>query len=201
MSKLISNKAIETKERITRVAEEMFVEKGYAATTLRDISAKANVTTGAFYKYYKCKEDILVAIFNEGFTKQWEKFYELKEDFSPFDYAEMVGEMNKGLASAFGLDLLKVYCAAQWEIGNQGSLWKVLDSEKYSLYDQALLEKLVNKYSTKYSSNEVDDIILKVDRGVILDWIIKQGTYDIQEATTKMLLMVFKEIFDKWNWE
>ncbi|WP_432404131.1 TetR/AcrR family transcriptional regulator [Wukongibacter sp. M2B1] len=200
MSKLISNKALETKARITRIAEALFIEKGYAATTLREIAAQANVTTGAFYKYYSCKEDILISIFNEGFTKQWEKFFELKEDFTPINYAEMVGDMNKGLVSNFGLELLKVYCSAQLDMGNQGSLWKVLDSEKYSLHDQMLLEELVNKYSTKYSWTEVDDIILKVDRGVILDWLIKQGTHDIREATIKMLLMVFREIFDKWDW-
>lgn len=192
---------METRARITRTAECLFVERGYAATTLREIASKANVTTGAFYKYYSSKEEILIAIFNEGFTKQWEKFYELEEDFTPINYAEMVGKMNKGLVDTFGLELLKIYCSAQWDMGNQGSLWKVLDSEKYSVYDQSLLEKLVNKYSTKYSWIEVDDIILKVDRGVILDWLIKQGTYDIEEATSKMLLMVFREIFNKWDWK
>ncbi|MGB5824752.1 MAG: TetR/AcrR family transcriptional regulator [Proteocatella sp.] len=198
---MISNKALETKAKITRIAESLFVKKGYTNTTLREIAAKADVTTGAFYKYYSSKDEILVAIFNEGFTRQWEKFYALKEDFTPDDYAGMVAEMNRGLSETFGLELLKIYCSAQWDTGNQGSLWKALDSEKYSAYDQSLLEKLAKKYSTKYSWTEIDDIILKVDRGVILDWLIKQGNYDIEKATRKMLLIVFREIFDLWNGE
>ena len=179
----------------------MFIEKGYVATTLRDITAKAGVTTGAFYKHYGSKEEILISIFNDGFTKQWEKFYELKEDITPITYAKIIGEINNGLADAFGTELLKVYCTAQLEMGNSGSLWKILDSEKYSRYEQVLLENLVSRYSTKYSWDQVDDIIAKIDRGVILDWIIKQGSYNLGKETNEMLLMIFEVIFDKWDWK
>ncbi len=197
----MSGKAVLTKERIKRTAEKMFIEKGYVATTLRDITAKAGVTTGAFYKHYGSKEEILISIFNDGFTKQWEKFYELKEDITPITYAKIIGEINNGLADAFGTELLKVYCTAQLEMGNSGSLWKILDSEKYSRYEQVLLENLVSRYSTKYSWDQVDDIIAKIDRGVILDWIIKQGSYNLGKETNEMLLMIFEVIFDKWDWK
>lgn len=197
----MSGKAVLTKERIKRTAEKMFIEKGYVATTLRDITAKAGVTTGAFYKHYGSKEEILISIFNDGFTKQWEKFYELKEDITPITYAKIIGEINNGLADAFGTELLKVYCTAQLEMGNSGSLWKILDSEKYSRYEQVLLENLVSRYSTKYSWDQVDDIIAKIDRGVILDWIIKQGSYNLGRETNEMLLMIFEVIFDKWDWK
>ena len=197
----MSGKAVLTKERIKRTAEKMFIEKGYVATTLRDITAKAGVTTGAFYKHYGSKEEILISIFNDGFTKQWEKFYELKEDITPITYAKIIGEINNRLADAFGTELLKVYCTAQLEMGNSGSLWKILDSEKYSRYEQVLLENLVSRYSTKYSWDQVDDIIAKIDRGVILDWIIKQGSYNLGKETNEMLLMIFEVIFDKWDWK
>lgn len=197
----MSGKAVLTKERIKRTAEKMFIEKGYVATTLRDITAKAGVTTGAFYKHYGSKEEILISIFNDGFTKQWEKFYELKEDITPITYAKIIGEINNGLADAFGTELLKVYCTAQLEMGNSGSLWKILDSEKYSRYEQVLLENLVSRYSTKYSWDQVDDIIAKIDRGVIFDWIIKQGSYNLGKETNEMLLMIFEVIFDKWDWK
>ena len=197
----MSGKAVLTKERIKRTAEKMFIEKGYVATTLRDITAKAGVTTGAFYKHYGSKEEILISIFNDGFTKQWEKFYELKEDITPITYAKIIGEINNGLADAFGTELLKVYCTAQLEMGNSGSLWKILDSEKYSRYEQVLLENLVSRYSTKYSWDQVDDIIAKIDRGVILDWIIKQGSYNLGKETNEMLLIIFEVIFDKWDWK
>ena len=201
MEKTMSGKAVLTKERIKSTAEKMFIEKGYVATTLRDITAKAGVTTGAFYKHYGSKEEILISIFNDGFTKQWEKFYELKEDITPITYAKIIGEINNGLADAFGTELLKVYCTAQLEMGNSGSHWKILDSEKYSRYEQVLLENLVSRYSTKYSWDQVDDIIAKIDRGVILDWIIKQGSYNLSKETNEMLLMIFEVIFDKWDWK
>ena len=71
----MSGKAVLTKERIKRTAEKMFIEKGYVATTLRDITAKAGVTTGAFYKHYGSKEEILISIFNGRYRTRQTALY------------------------------------------------------------------------------------------------------------------------------
>ncbi len=43
---------------ILECAREEFLEKGYKNATLRDICAKANVTTGAMYKRYRNKQEL-----------------------------------------------------------------------------------------------------------------------------------------------
>jgi len=44
-------------------ALEVFVEKGFAATRLDDVAARAGVSKGTVYLYFKSKDDLLVSIF------------------------------------------------------------------------------------------------------------------------------------------
>ena len=47
-----------THEIILNAALKMFLENGFINTSLRDLCKKCNVTTGAFYKHFKDKEDV-----------------------------------------------------------------------------------------------------------------------------------------------
>lgn len=52
-----------TRETIARVALDLFVERGYHATTLADIAEAADVSTRTIFAYYPGKEDILFCEF------------------------------------------------------------------------------------------------------------------------------------------
>ena len=51
-----------TRQHIYRVASNLFLEKGYEATTLKDIAEAADVSTGTLYRYFPSKGDFLVEI-------------------------------------------------------------------------------------------------------------------------------------------
>src|SRR6516165_7364868 len=48
-----------TRDTIARVAHQLFVERGYQATTLPDIAEAADVSTRTIFAYFPSKEDIL----------------------------------------------------------------------------------------------------------------------------------------------
>jgi AcrR family transcriptional regulator len=48
-----------TREEIARAAHELFVKRGYNATTLPDIAEAAGVSTRTIFAYFPSKEDIL----------------------------------------------------------------------------------------------------------------------------------------------
>ncbi len=52
----------ETRERITRVALELFAEKGFESTTVDEICARADVAKGTFFNYFPRKEAVLGAV-------------------------------------------------------------------------------------------------------------------------------------------
>jgi AcrR family transcriptional regulator len=51
-----------TRERILDVALELFVEQGYATTSLREVAERLGVTKAALYYHFQSKEDILMAL-------------------------------------------------------------------------------------------------------------------------------------------
>jgi AcrR family transcriptional regulator len=60
-----------TKNRrlILEAGIKVFIAKGVAETTVRDIIRSTGLASGTFYNYFKSKEDVLVAIFDD-FAKE-----------------------------------------------------------------------------------------------------------------------------------
>lgn len=54
-----------TRETITRVALELFEERGYQVTTLAEIAEAADISTRTIFAYFPSKEDILFSEFPE----------------------------------------------------------------------------------------------------------------------------------------
>lgn len=53
------------KEKLISAAKTEFLEKGYEKASLRSISGRAGVTTGAVYFFFKNKEDLFTSIVSE----------------------------------------------------------------------------------------------------------------------------------------
>jgi len=51
---------------ILDVAARLFREKGYAATSMRDIAAAAQMLPGSLYYHFAAKDDLLVAVYEKG---------------------------------------------------------------------------------------------------------------------------------------
>mgnify|MGYP000452777623 CR=1 FL=1 len=51
---------------LTAAALDLFVEKGFAATRLEDVAARAGVSKGTLYLYYENKEALFKAVIQEG---------------------------------------------------------------------------------------------------------------------------------------
>lgn len=52
----------ERQKNILTAATEMFAEKGFAATSTREIAKKAGVAEGTIFRHYKTKKDLLLSI-------------------------------------------------------------------------------------------------------------------------------------------
>ncbi len=72
-----TRKGEETAERILNVAEEIFAEKGYAGTTLRDIAARADIRNPSIYNHFDGKESLYLAVLERGIRPMLKLFAEL----------------------------------------------------------------------------------------------------------------------------
>ena len=61
----VTLRAEDTRRKIYEAAMQMFREKGFDETTMRDIAAKAGVALGGTYYYYSSKDAIVLAFYRE----------------------------------------------------------------------------------------------------------------------------------------
>ena len=75
----ISSLENNSRERLLETATELFAEKGYAATSVREIVEKAGVSKPVLYYYFKSKEGLFYAILEWAAEVQQEILNEIFE--------------------------------------------------------------------------------------------------------------------------
>ena len=78
-----------TKERILRIALELFAQNGYLGTSMNDIAGQLGITKAALYKHYASKQEILDKIVERMNKMDYERAeaYEMPET-EPDGFAE-----------------------------------------------------------------------------------------------------------------
>ncbi len=61
----ITKPASERRQEIIDTARELFIQNGFIATQISDISKRMNVAQGLVYHYFKSKTDVLYAVIDE----------------------------------------------------------------------------------------------------------------------------------------
>ena len=59
----LTPKALRTRERILGAALALFAERGYEATTMRDVAREAGASVGLAYRYFASKEEFALALY------------------------------------------------------------------------------------------------------------------------------------------
>ncbi len=60
-----STKGEQTRQRIVDTALGLFERRGYAETTLRDIADAAHISIGLTYRYFRRKEELVLALYEQ----------------------------------------------------------------------------------------------------------------------------------------
>ena len=79
-----------TLENILEVARSEFLVNGYRAVGLREIVKKAGVTTGAFYGYFKNKEELFSALVEEEYNHLLTLYKSMLDSFGAMPREEQV---------------------------------------------------------------------------------------------------------------
>lgn len=90
-----SNTKSNTLNSIHKAAKKEFLQKGFQSASLRNIVKEAGVTTGAFYGYYKSKEELFEALVEEPVSVLMERFIEAQNVFSSLPAGDQEENMGK----------------------------------------------------------------------------------------------------------
>lgn len=85
---------------ILKAALECFSERGFAATKLDDIAARADVTKGTLYLYFKSKEEIFESVVREEIVNNIGNFEKIAADES-LSSAELLKRLFEFVARVF----------------------------------------------------------------------------------------------------
>lgn len=79
------------KDEILQAAKKLFLEVGYAKTSMRRIASDVGVSATALYLYYKNKADIMHALHQEGFKILNQEFKILRLVENPLERLKAMG--------------------------------------------------------------------------------------------------------------
>lgn len=89
-------KRVHTKARLLRAAVEVLAERGYHASSIDEICARAGYTRGAFYSNYSSKDELVVEVFDQYATQRRERLAALAaSDVTPDTLARELLELNE----------------------------------------------------------------------------------------------------------
>ena len=83
-----------TLDSILEVAKSEFLVHGYRAVGLREIVKKAGVTTGAFYGYFKNKEELFSALVEKEYNHLLEIYRTMIEGFGSLPMEEQIRNLD-----------------------------------------------------------------------------------------------------------
>ena len=83
-----------TLQRIHQAAKTEFLEKGYKDASLRNIVKTAGMTTGAFYGYYRSKEELFEALVGKHYDHILTCFKKAQQEFSKIPHEQQPEVMS-----------------------------------------------------------------------------------------------------------
>lgn len=183
------------KAALSNAAHDIFLEKGYKSTNISDITKKAGMAVGSFYKYYQSKEDIFLEIY----TKENEQVRNKIIDTIDWD-----GEPVEVIDHLFNLlleDILDNTILAEW---NKEGISDVLHKYYYSEEGKAdytfhhFLKSTFQERLDKegYDKQTVNQIIKVYDLIYYIDCHVTDKEFEDYSETLRILVKNFlKGIF------
>lgn len=195
MSSSLTNRqkqAIRTKNKIFDVAIALFEQNGFANVSIEEICAKADVSIGTFYYYYASKSDV----FFELYTRADHYFeHTVKKRVQSGSYVDRVAKYFDSYVhycELTGIEMMKQMMNAE----NKNFI-------KEGRYMQGLLIDMLREGQEKreigrrLSPKQLCDYLFVVVRGIIFDWCLHDGDYNVRTMTASCLTPIITTFLKK----
>ncbi len=166
-------------------ASRLFAERGFNNVTVEELCADANLSTGAFYHYFKSKTEILT-IYQVQLDEQYAAFYEntIKSDeCASLLVPEKLRKMLKfilGCCVDRGVEYERiVYSHIIMDTGFSSAMIAP-DRGYYTIMHELIASgQQEGSITDDITAEQIVDDITKLCRGCIVDWCVNGGKPDI----------------------
>jgi len=184
------NKKNDIEQTIKRAALALFAEKGFHATTTRDITEGAGVSKGSLYWYFRSKEDIAFSL-SSDMLNDFLKMLEHARD-ERGDVLEKIDRLIKKVAELYykEVEYLRV-------------LWKVRFDRDY-IFRKEYTEKVANYYTRirqaiesimeqgvrsgafrPHDTKQMALILMGISEGLEIEWLENMEDFSFSDALIK----------------
>ncbi|HSQ90144.1 TetR/AcrR family transcriptional regulator [Romboutsia sp.] len=174
--------AIETKKQILETSMKLISEYGYDNVKISQICKEVGISVGGFYHHFKSKEDIIIEVYKE-FDFLLENY--INNNLNEECYIDKIISIilyQVSYAKKKGVDILKqVYKAQLYE----GTEFFISDERKLSqiLKNTIQCGQDNNEIIKEFTATQIKDQLLRFSRGILYDWCIHNGDYDLLNET------------------
>ncbi|MEH7345660.1 TetR/AcrR family transcriptional regulator [Bacillus sp. JJ1532] len=187
--KVLTQKGLETREKLLRAAEEVFGQKGYYEASIVNIAQEAKVGQGTFYNYFPSKKDIydeLIRMYSR------ELRLAIKEEMA--NAASYEEAQRKGFQAFFNWvkDRRNLYSIVQQAV--------VVDQELYRWYYDKLAAGFLKSLSEGINAGEFKEIdketvaycLMSIGQFLGMRWVFWEGKDVPEEAFDAAMTLIFK---------
>jgi AcrR family transcriptional regulator len=179
--------AQQTKDKVYQVAIHLFETKGFENITVDEICSVAKVSTGTFYNVFKSKYEIL------------DRIFELADDYfiENINHFKINGNAKERILTYFDYySLYNLKCGINFT--------KQLYNVKNNLFAkenrpmQIILRDIIDDGQNKkelnndMSSNDLVHFLFICVRGLVYDWCLKDGSFDLRLEMNKLVHRLLK---------
>jgi len=171
----MAKKRSATKQKLFDISRQLMMSKGYNATTIEEICTSAEVTKGAFFYYFKTKEDLGVNLLQEYWRVRQNQFADV-DWMAAEDPLEQIQQFLQVVADVFMNDPDGYSCLAgsfTQELANANPLFRELVSSLFVEWAQQItpiLQAAKEKYapSDEINVQQLADYIVSVIQGCLI---------------------------------
>lgn len=188
MTKQLTKRQIQsqnTYKTIYDVATKLIEKKGFKNITVAEICKEANVSVGSFYNYFKSKYDIVNEIFKIADKYFLDTVHNNLKEGNSHDkiivFFNHYGDYN----AARDVDFIKQLYTGK------NNLFAVKERPMQNVL-KAIVEKGQNsgEISTDITSDEIVNLLFVTVRGIVYDWCLHDGEYDLTEAINRYIMRI-----------
>ena len=180
-----------SRKLLFKVAIDLMEKKGFSGTTIQDICQEAGFSVGTFYHHFKSKDDVFFELYrraDEYFEKTVAKSLEksgVAADEQVVLFFRHYAQYNKKQ----GFDnITQLYNTKNTLFTAKGRYMQILLKEVVTA-GQAKAE-----ISLESTPDEIVDFFFIMGRGVVYDWCIRGGKYDLVAKMEKCMRKLVRTI-------
>lgn len=179
-------KALDTKKNLFGCATELFRKRGYYNVSVDEIVAKAKISKGTFYNYFKSKDQIILdelKLYDNNyktFYKKLSKYKTVSEKILVF-----VKNMFSFTVNEIGFDMLYVVYSTQ--LSNKQKKTFIVDKNRpfYKIIKQMIQDgQKLGEFRNDISATKITRMSMCCIMGMFFNWCLCNGKFNIIEEGT-----------------